>query len=238
MSRRLGHSQPKGQRTPDLIAMEDQVQAVVRAAGFPLATAQVGRGLRLVLRTALLGAAPADLVCAGPARRRWPGPSSARAPLAQQRLLEIGMTAMPSSTTPEGALVELGQRVPTRLPDADGDGRLLLARAADVAAQSRPSPKTRQDYAGIYNRLIRWLADGLGRAPYREDLTLEVLLAWRNHRERSGGHGGQGLAPASLRVEAAAVRVLLRQLGMRHRRRVDHRGAPPGPAGHDHAGGL
>jgi integrase len=120
---------------------------------------------------------------------------------------------MTSPAPSEGAL-EAGQRAPARLAGVDGDGRLLLARAADVAAQSRPSRKTRHDYAGIYNRLIRWLADGLGRAPYREDLTLEVLLAWRNHRERSGGHSGQGLAPASLRVEVAAVRVLLRQLGM------------------------
>jgi hypothetical protein len=42
MSRRLGRAQPKGQRAPDLIAMEDQVLAVVRAAaGFPLSTAEV-----------------------------------------------------------------------------------------------------------------------------------------------------------------------------------------------------
>jgi integrase/recombinase XerD len=95
-----------------------------------------------------------------------------------------------------------------------GDGHLLLARAADEAAQSRPSRKTRKDYAGIYNRLITWLAKGLGRAPYVEDLTIERLLAWRNYREGTGGRSGEGLAPASMRVEVAAVRVLLRHLGL------------------------
>jgi integrase len=100
------------------------------------------------------------------------------------------------------------------LQTVEGDGFLLLARAADEAAQSRPSRKTRQDYAGIYNRLIAWLAEGLGRAPYVEDLTIERLLAWRNYREGTGGRSGKGLAPASMRVEVAAVRVLLRQLGL------------------------
>lgn len=124
------------------------------------------------------------------------------------------MSAMPSPAVPEGALVDVGQRAESGLAGVDGDGRLLLAGAADEAAQSRPSRKTRQDYAGVYNRLIGWLAEGLGHAPYIEDLTMERLLAWRNYRERFGGRNGKGLAPASMRVEVAAVRVLLRQLGL------------------------
>jgi hypothetical protein len=42
VSRRVGRAQPKAQRAPDLIAVEDQILAIVRdAAGFPLSTAQV-----------------------------------------------------------------------------------------------------------------------------------------------------------------------------------------------------
>jgi integrase/recombinase XerD len=146
------------------------------------------------------------------------------------RLLEVAVNVAPSQSPGGGALVAAGQRAPTRLVAADSDDG-LLARAADMAAQSRPSRKTRQDYAGVYNRLIGWLVEGLGRAPYIEDLTLERLLAWRNYREQFGGRRGEGLAPASMRVEVAAVRVLLRQLGLdefAERLSVEgHQPAPP-----------
>jgi integrase/recombinase XerC len=97
-------------------------------------------------------------------------------------------------------------------PDGPGGGQLLGIVAA-IAAQTRPSPKTRADYTAIYDRFTTWLAAGLGRAPLVGDLDLERLLAWRNHRETSGGHRGTGVAPATLRVELAALRALARQAG-------------------------
>jgi hypothetical protein len=44
MSRHVGRAQPNGRRAPDLLAMEDQILAIVRdAAGFPLATGQIAK---------------------------------------------------------------------------------------------------------------------------------------------------------------------------------------------------
>jgi integrase len=84
---------------------------------------------------------------------------------------------------------------------------------ATMAAQSRRAPKTRADYTRIHTRFVDWLADQLGRPPQAGDLTEVALLAWRNHRETSGGRGGQGLAPSSPRTGLAALRVLARKAG-------------------------
>jgi integrase/recombinase XerD len=82
----------------------------------------------------------------------------------------------------------------------------LLAQAD----QNNLSAKTRADYTAIYDRFLAWMAAVLDRPPRVEDLTLEVLVAWRKYRERHGGRKGNGLAPASLRVELIALRRLAR----------------------------
>jgi integrase/recombinase XerD len=122
------------------------------------------------------------------------------------------MTTARHPVAAHAARTDPGDLIPA--PSATGGRRVTLARAAALAANSRRSPKTRDDYAAIYRRFIAWLTDRLGGDPYLEDLTLEVLLAWRDHRETSGGRRGQGLAPASLQVEVAALRVLARHVGL------------------------
>ena len=109
----------------------------------------------------------------------------------------VGVAASPASGGPAGGPA----------------GGHLLGAVAALAAQTRPSPKTRADYAAIYDRFTAWLAAGLGRAPLVDDLDLARLLAWRNHRERTGGRSGRGVTHATLRVELAALRALARQAG-------------------------
>jgi integrase len=87
---------------------------------------------------------------------------------------------------------------------------LLLAQAVTQADQNHLSVKTRADYTAIYDRFLAWMTAVLDRPPRVEDLTLEVLVAWRKYRERHGGRDGNGLAPASLRVELIALRRLAR----------------------------
>jgi integrase len=64
----------------------------------------------------------------------------------------------------------------------------------------------------IYKRFLVWLAVGVGREPLVEDLTLDVVLAWLDLRERGGEGVGRGLAPTSLGVERAALRALAWQV--------------------------
>jgi integrase len=122
------------------------------------------------------------------------------------------MTTARHPVPAHAARTDPGDLIPA--PSATGGRRVTLARAAALAANSRRSPKTRDDYAAIYRRFIAWLTDRLGGDPDLEDLTLEALLAWRDHRETSGGRRGQGLAPASLQVEVGALRVLARHVGL------------------------
>jgi len=57
------------------------------------------------------------------------------------------------------------------------------------------------------------LADELGRPPIPQDLSGEVLARWAIQRASVGGHGGGGLASASLRLECTALRQLVRHAG-------------------------
>jgi integrase len=112
------------------------------------------------------------------------------------------MSVGSSRAAPEGALVEVDLRAPVR-----------LAGAAATVGCCWPGPRT-------------WPPRAVP-APRPAGTTPGSTTG------SSGGWptGGQGLAPASLRVEVAAVRVLLRQLGM-HEVAAElttegHRPAPP-----------
>jgi hypothetical protein len=82
------------------------------------------------------------------------------------------MTTARHPVAAHAARTDPGDLIPA--PSATGGRRVTLARAAALAANSRRSPKTRDDYAAIYRRFIAWLTDRLGGDPDLEDLTLEV----------------------------------------------------------------
>jgi integrase len=121
----------------------------------------------------------------------------------------------PPVAQPPAASLLAEHHAPWASPDRAGGATASgsLATVATMAAQSRRAPTTRIDYTRIYIRFVDWLAGQLGRTPQVADLTEVALLAWRNQRETSGGRGGQGLAPSSLRTELAALRVLARKAG-------------------------
>jgi hypothetical protein len=77
----------------------------------------------------------------------------------------------------------------------------------------RRSHQTRAHYATIYRPFLAWLAGELGRPPTGQDLSDDVLARWIAQRATTGGHGGWGLSPASLRLECSALRQLVRHAG-------------------------
>jgi integrase len=81
------------------------------------------------------------------------------------------------------------------------------------ATSQHRSHQTQAQYAAIYRRFLDWLADELGRPPTPQDLSGDVLVRWIAQRASVGGHGGQGLSPASLRLECSALRHLVRHAG-------------------------
>jgi hypothetical protein len=107
------------------------------------------------------------------------------------------MTTARHPVAAHAARTDPGALIPA--PSATGGRRVTLARAAALAANSRRSPKTRDDYAAIYRRFIAWLTDRLGGDPDLEDLTLEVLLAWRDHRRPAAAATGRAWPPPHCR---------------------------------------
>lgn len=79
-----------------------------------------------------------------------------------------------------------------------------------VAAIAEDPPGLRPHLRPVH----RLAAEGLGRAPRTADLTRERVLAYRNHREHTGGRDGTGVSAATLAQELSALRQLAGDLGL------------------------
>jgi site-specific recombinase XerC len=78
-----------------------------------------------------------------------------------------------------------------------------LAEISQTIAESQAAPATRASYGAVYRRLVALAGPGAGAG----DLTRELVVRYRNGRERDG------CQPATIARELSAIRVLVRKAG-------------------------